>query len=352
MIDSTLINRYAKRNTSPKMPIEEKYVNAFMSALLNSTSVDLMYNRLKESVWNEEKFIGLLSYWDDCGLFTDMNSPYRSLIAFSMLKKNDELFEAVSQAFFTGTFHKYRGSGKSDEVIEFTDTNSTISKDVYHTDEFGLTTDMSPGLYRLSFKNYYYNDDDSCKSGKVPSFVNVQPRKDFEKSLEDFYKFITIVKPARVGLQTYNVPVCGFYLNEKKDTTTGTGWVKGWQGMVTTRADFVLTNISNPNKIENYYQYGEFYCNGISLQLEPSETSLPNPYTKYTYDTHGKVSYYDIYYELQYNPDMIVDGNLNIEVKYKNAQGGELNLKFTIPEIIPGIGSPYMFQFMVRGYRV
>ena len=52
IVDKTDILNYAQRNTSPKMPIEQKYVYAFLDALLNSKSVQELYQILSDEMQN------------------------------------------------------------------------------------------------------------------------------------------------------------------------------------------------------------------------------------------------------------------------------------------------------------
>ena len=203
LVDRVDIQNYAKRNTSPKMPIESKYVYAFLDSLLNSTSVQKVYTALSDEMQHGDSFVIYSSY--SLNARNVNKEPYRSIIAYAMLKKDFRLFELISASMFTGSVVEYHGNDLYTEMSFTTDEFPTKS-----TDE-GLFTDMTPGLIQIGFKNYYCEDplDDGTGS-------EYQTIEELEKAVEDFDYIITLTKPARVEALLFYVPWC--YLSGDEST--------------------------------------------------------------------------------------------------------------------------------------
>ena len=206
LIDRVDIQKYAKRNTSPNMPIERKYVQAFIDALMNSTSVQDIYEILQSEMQNGDAYVIYSSYSvNACNLNKE---PYRSIIAYAMLKKDFRLFELISSSMFTGSVKEYHGS---DLYSEFTKT--TDESPLRYTDE-GTYTDMNEGLIQIGFKNYYCNDPLPDGTGS-----EYQTIAELEKALTDFDYIITLTKPARVEVLLFFVPYC-FLSGDDKNYVT------------------------------------------------------------------------------------------------------------------------------------
>ena len=119
IVDRTDIQEYAKRNTSPKMPIEAKYVEAFIDALMNSTKVQDVYEILSDHMQNGDTFVIYNSFFN---IAKNVNrEPFRSIIAYSMLKKDLRLFELISASIFTGSVIEYHGSDLYTEISTTTE---------------------------------------------------------------------------------------------------------------------------------------------------------------------------------------------------------------------------------------
>lgn len=195
LVDKTQIQKYAERNTSSKMPIEEKYVKAFLDALLNSTSVQEVYSVLKDEMQNGDSYVIYNSY-----ALTARNlnrEPYRSIIAYAMLKKDFRLFELISASIFTGSVAEYHGADLYSET-----TLNTDEIPLKYTDT-GVYTDMTPGLIQIGFKNYYC--DNPLPDGTGSEYQTID---ELMKALIDFDYIITLTKPARVGILLFFVPWC------------------------------------------------------------------------------------------------------------------------------------------------
>jgi len=203
LVDKVDIQKYAKRNTSPKMPIEAKYVQAFIDALMNSTSLQDLYKILADELQNGDLFVLYNSYSAEaCNINKE---PYRSIVAYAMLKKDMRLFELISSSMFTGSVKEYHGGDLYNQI-----TLETDETPVKYTDE-GAYTDMNPGLIQIGFNNYYC--DDPLPDGTGSEYQNIEELK---KALEDFDYIITLTKPARVQILLFYIPWC--YLSGDKDT--------------------------------------------------------------------------------------------------------------------------------------
>lgn len=208
LVNKTDIQRYAERNTSAKMPIEKKYVQAFLDALLNSTSVQDVYKILMDELQNGNSYIIYNSFFPTA---KNVNrEPYRSIIAYSMLKKDIRLFELISASIFTGSVTEYHGTDLYSEVTFNTDEIPTKYTDT------GIYTDMSEGLIQIGFKNYYC--DDPLEDGTGSEYQNI---KELEDACIAFDSIITLTKPARVEVLLFFVPWMYMSGNANKLLTCG-----------------------------------------------------------------------------------------------------------------------------------
>lgn len=208
LVDKVDIQKYAKRNTSPNMPIEAKYVQAFIDALMNSTSLQDLYEILKSETQNGDSFLIYNSYGINARNIN--KEPYRSIIAYAMLKKDFRLFQLISASMFTGSVKEYHGSDLYNEFIQNTDETP-----LHYTDE-GTYTDMNEGLIQIGFKNYYC--DDSLPDGTGSEY---QTTEELKKSLIDFDYIITLTKPARVEVLLFFVPFCFLSGDDKNILSCG-----------------------------------------------------------------------------------------------------------------------------------
>lgn len=189
------ISNYAHRNTSPKMPIEEQYVKAFLDALMNSTSIQDLYQILQDEMQNGDSFIIFNSFYSSA---RNLNKePYRSIIAYSMLKKDIRLFELISASMFTGTVTEYHGTDLYLDVAKTTDESPEK-----YTDN-GLYTDMSEGIIQIGFRNFYV--DKVAEDGGGSEYQTIEELQD---TLADFDYIITLTKPARVEIVLLFNPYC------------------------------------------------------------------------------------------------------------------------------------------------
>ena len=195
MIDNSIIQTYSQKNTSPKMPIEAKYVNAYTNSILNSSTVQELYDILSEEMQNGDSFMLFNSYWDTAAEIN--KEPYRSIIAYAMMKKDFRLFELISAGLFTGTVSEYHGEDLYLEAVKNTDESPTKYTDT------GLYTDMDRGSIFIGFTNIYC--DDPLPDGTGSEF---QTYEQMMENMSIFEKLITITKPARVGIFVFFEPYC------------------------------------------------------------------------------------------------------------------------------------------------
>ncbi|MBQ5794118.1 MAG: hypothetical protein IIW17_08885, partial [Clostridia bacterium] len=80
--------------TSPKMKIEQQYVQAYTDSLLNSKDVMALYRKLDDITCNGDQFNYFLSYWKESGRVNEY--LMRAVTAWAMLKKDERLFWLLS----------------------------------------------------------------------------------------------------------------------------------------------------------------------------------------------------------------------------------------------------------------
>ncbi len=199
-MDESLVNRqsiqnYARKNTSPKMEIEQLYVQAFIDSILNSTALKDKINVLNDEMQNGNAFVLFNSI--DAAAKNINKEPYRSIIAYAMLKKDFRLFELISASMFTGTVVEYHGDDLYTDASEYTD-----EVPLKYTDS-GIFTDMNIGRIQIGFKNIFTTDILEDGSGG-----EYQTLEELNLSLEEFDNLITLTKPARVGILLFYEPYC------------------------------------------------------------------------------------------------------------------------------------------------
>ena len=202
IVDKFLIQKYASKNTSPKMPIEAKYVNAFLDSLLNSTWAEKKYDELDSQMRNGVSFLIFTSFYPTAKNVNE--EPFRSITSYSMLKKDFTLFEMISAALFTGSVHEYHGRDLYAQIVRNTDETP-----IRYTDE-GSYTDMGDGIIQIGFKNYYC--EDPLPDGTGSEWQTIDELND---ALWKFQNLITMVKPARIIVLLFSVPWC--YLGGDKN---------------------------------------------------------------------------------------------------------------------------------------
>lgn len=194
-VSKTDIQEFAKRSTSPKMPIERKYVEAYTDALLNSTELQKVYENIRNKVQAKDQFLLFNSYWP--GAANVNSEPYRSILAYAMLKKDFFLFQLIEYNLFTGTAEKYYGDDLFSEIVKRTD-----ELPLHYTDE-NTFTDMDAGNIVVGFKNIYTTEVLEDGTGS-----EYQTQEEYEKALIDFATIITMTKPARTNIIVFNIPYC------------------------------------------------------------------------------------------------------------------------------------------------
>ena len=208
IISKSEIQQYAKRNTSPKMPIEEKYVYSFIDALMNSANLQELYDILKDEMQNGDSFIIFNSFNRNARNIN--KEPYRSIIAYSMLKKDMRLFQLISSSMFTGKVYEYHGSDLYTDVTKTTDETP-----LKYTDS-GIFTDMSEGLIQIGFQNYFIEEPAEDGAGS-----EYQTLDEMFVAMNDFDYIITLTKPARVEILIFYVPYCYLSGNDVDIYSTG-----------------------------------------------------------------------------------------------------------------------------------
>ena len=195
LVNSLDIQNYATKNTSGKMPIEQLYVQAFVDSILNSTALSDKIKTLKDEMQNGDAFVLFNSI--DTMAKNINKEPYRSIVAYAMLKKDFRLFELISASMFTGTVVEYHGDDLYTEATQ--DTDEVPLK---YTDS-GIFTDMNIGRIQIGFKNIFTTDILPDGTGS-----EYQTLEELQDSLEEFDNLITLTKPARVGILLFYEPYC------------------------------------------------------------------------------------------------------------------------------------------------
>lgn len=195
LVNKSDIQKYSHKNTSSKLPIEEKYVNAFIDSILNSTSLSDSIKTLKDIVQDGDAFVLYNSY--DISAQNLNREPYRSILAYAMLKKDFRLFELISASIFTGSVKEYHGSD-----LYLSATKTTDESPLKYTDT-GLYTDMTEGLIQIGFKNIFTTEILEDGAGE-----EYQTLEELEAAIEDFNFIISLTKPARVEVLLFFVPYC------------------------------------------------------------------------------------------------------------------------------------------------
>lgn len=204
LVDKMDIQNYARRNTSKKMPIEEKYVQAFLDSMLNSSALKEKIQILSDETQNGDAFLLFTSY--DVSAQNINKEPFRSILAYSMLKKDFRLFELISASMFTGTVAEYHGTD-----LYITSIKETDESPVKYTDEGGYT-DMTEGLIQIGFKNIFSTEVLEDGAGSEYQTLN-----EMLAALDDFNTIITLCKPARVEVLIFFEPYC--YLSGNQDVS-------------------------------------------------------------------------------------------------------------------------------------
>lgn len=211
LVDKSLIQKYAKRNTSAMMPIESRYVEAFIDSTLNSDAVIAEYEKLFSIMHNDDSFILINSLHENC---KSLNyEPLRSIIGYSLNRKDMLLFKMISLALFKGEVNQYYGQKLLESIMLTTDESP-----IKTTDTGGFTDALSENPL-IDFNNSYcYEDIDDEVFGHITEYA--QTKEQVIKASEIFDKLITVVKPARISvLLRYNYNVfLGAYI--KNDTLT------------------------------------------------------------------------------------------------------------------------------------
>ncbi len=192
LVPQSNIHDYAIRNTSSKMPIEQKYLEAFVSSIFSSPELKELYERLQNIMWNEDSPMIFLSYWKDIGIINE--EPYRSIVAYAMLKKDEKLFEMISSALFTGTFELQWDQNFVKKIPHYSDENMAEegqTEEPPYTDA-DLYTDMVEGIPFLVFHNIYCD-----KYNNYTPSSRYQTSEELKANIEKFNMLITICKPAR-----------------------------------------------------------------------------------------------------------------------------------------------------------
>ena len=295
LVDRVDIQKYAKRNTSPHMPIEAKYVQAFIDALMNSTSVQELYSILQSEMQNGDAYVIYSSYSVNA---RNLNrEPYRSIIAYAMLKKDFRLFELISASMFTGSVQEYHGSDLYNQLVKTTDEQPTR-----YTDE-GTYTDMNEGLIQIGFKNYYC--EDPLEDGTGSEYQTIE---ELQKALTDFDYIITLTKPARVQVLLFFVPWC--YLSGDANTIKTCGIYRpGIENPDLFSCPFgdelsmnIIDNMSNQELAESYSQISMYdYDRQMELTISSEKTVrvLPKEVIfDYEFRCQKSSSSHDIYTEV------------------------------------------------------
>ena len=218
VVERSLVKAYAERNTSPKMPIEKKYVEAFVNAVFNCTDMMKAFGELRGNMDS------MPYYSFDSNLRGFPTDKFGHIVAYSMLKKDMTLFQMILEAFF-GMGSIYLDYGK-DELN--TDENMegvpTTGDDIIKTDE-DLTTDP------LSVPTVVF---------LIPIGYEWTTQERYDEILPLFEKFVSVVKPVRVMIKPYTPVKINEHYDHKIVSPISVKGIENVNFMgVTTSADIV-----------------------------------------------------------------------------------------------------------------
>lgn len=187
VVEKSLIEFYSTRNTSPKMPIESKLINAFVNSIFNDSLVDV-YNKLKNYMSGDGKEFGFLKSYSSDIMYVPRKYWY--IVAYAITRKDKTLFELVSRAFYDN----------ENVTVDYGDPDGTYTDEDLLTDT-GEHTDIILGLITVMFESFAYNN---------PVDITKYPRgsvawEDWLEKSDVFDHLISIVHPARISVR--NVPV-------------------------------------------------------------------------------------------------------------------------------------------------
>lgn len=206
IVSKTDIQEYAKRNTSPKMPIEKKYVEAYVDSMLNSTNFQQTYEDILRKTQYQDQFLIFNSYYKDA---MNINmEPYQSILAYAMLKKDFFLFQLISHNCFTGSVEEFFGEDLFSDILMNTDESP-----LGYTDKNAFT-DAGSGTIIVGFKNVYTYERLEDGSGSQYQTLN-----EYEDALNNFAILLTMVKPARTSVILFHIPYC-FITGNGTDVST------------------------------------------------------------------------------------------------------------------------------------
>ena len=236
LVDRALIQNYAKRNTSPKMKIEQQYVQAYTDSLLNSKDVMALYRKLDDITCNGDQFNYFLSYWKESGRVNEY--LMRAVTAWAMLKKDERLFWLLSWCLHTGYVRFYENT-----MLE-TDVAKTTDEVPLRTTDEGLYTDMD-GLLGIkgTFPGFHcVFCDDPLPDGTGEEWQTLDV---LWAMLQKGKRLITMTKPIRITLFLFYQRWCYIGGNDTQEDTCGIDRTKpfcspfGWgDGIEYTDEDF------------------------------------------------------------------------------------------------------------------
>lgn len=198
VVEKSLIEFYSTRNTSPKMPIESKLVNAFVNSIFNDSLVDV-YNKLKNYMSGDGKEFGFLKSYSSDIMYVPRKYWY--IVAYAITRKDKTLFELVSRAFYDN----------ENVTVDYGDPDGTYTDEDLLTDT-GEHTDIILGLITVMFESFAYNN--SVDITKYPR--GSVAWEDWLKKSDVFDHLISIIHPARISVR--NVPVLYGNKTLKRDT--------------------------------------------------------------------------------------------------------------------------------------
>ncbi|MBP5422712.1 MAG: hypothetical protein J6Y78_09760 [Paludibacteraceae bacterium] len=198
VVEKSLIEFYSTRNTSPKMPIESKLVNAFVNSIFNDSLVDV-YNKLKNYMSGDGKEFGFLKSYSSDIMYVPRKYWY--IVAYAITRKDKTLFELISRAFYDN----------ENVTVDYGDPDGTYTDEELLTDT-GEHTDIVLGLITVMFESFAYNN---------PVDITKYPRgsvawEDWLEKGDVFDHLISIIHPARISVK--NVPVLYGNKTLKRDT--------------------------------------------------------------------------------------------------------------------------------------
>lgn len=192
------IDKYAKKTTDSNYPIQAKVVRNYIKSVLNSNNVVAVKKAteflMKPTVGHESRFSMIRSLDDNVALFQDEQSM--AIIAYSLKKKDEVLFELICERFFPSGHLIKSPLNFARHVSKITD-NGGIT-------DFRFTTDWDDSITCFIYIGAYRSDE--IGDYVMTDIDDVPKLTEFDRELDSAKKLVSITKPMRIDVGFVQMP--------------------------------------------------------------------------------------------------------------------------------------------------